>query len=353
MKLCYILFFFFVTIIIGFFVNKFFLNKSKKYTLIKANISGVRWNTQAKPIFGGIAFYSVFLFTIIIYFFFFGYDLINNDKFIGLFLIITLSFFMGLADDLINTSHYFKFIVQILCGVILIYFGTYINLFSNNYLNYILTILWVVGIMNSINMLDNMDGISSLISISIIIGIILNIIISEYSNSSFYLFICIGTLASLLSFLFFNWHPSKMYMGDNGSQFLGSILAAFGIIFYWNFDSSQVDFSNSKAILTVALAFIIPISDTTTVTINRLLKKKSPFIGGKDHTTHHLSYFGLSDKKVGIILFVISLISISLSVILRNFITEMSFIKILFFGSFPVIILVSLYLITKISKPDK
>jgi hypothetical protein len=58
------------------------------------------------------------------------------------------------------------------------------------------------------------------------------------------------------------------------------------------------------------LVFIVPIIDTTTVTINRLLKGKSPFVGGRDHTTHHLSYLGLSDKQVAKVFLGLSFLSV-------------------------------------------
>ena len=62
------------------------------------------------------------------------------------------------------------------------------------------------------------------------------------------------------------------------------------------------------------LAFLPSIVDTTIVVINRLKKKQSPFIGGRDHTTHHLSYMGLSDRMVAVIFLLLSLLSVSISV---------------------------------------
>jgi UDP-GlcNAc:undecaprenyl-phosphate GlcNAc-1-phosphate transferase len=105
--------------------------------------------------------------------------------------------------------------------------------------------------------------------------------------------------------------------------------------------------------LITGLAFLIPITDTTTVTINRLLKRKSPFVGGKDHTTHHLSYAGLSDRKVVILLSVISLFSVSFSVLILNFIKNLTFVQTVLFVSFVIIVFIALYTITKITKPNK
>ena len=57
------------------------------------------------------------------------------------------------------------------------------------------------------------------------------------------------------------------------------------------------------------LVFIVPLVDTLTVSIRRLMRKQSPFVGGRDHTTHHLAFFGLSEKQVAITLIVLALLS--------------------------------------------
>lgn len=364
----YIYFFLFISaFLLSYLINRFFLKKSRSHILKKANISGIRWASQQKPLAGGITFYSIFLLTIIIYFLFFDFEIISNNKFIGIFLVVTISFFMGLADDIMSTSPYFKFFIQLLSAIILINSGICIHISSYAFINYALTTFWVVGIMNSFNILDNMDAITALISVSIIIGIILNITLSDNPDSTFLLFLSIGIIASLCSFLLFNWHPAKIYMGDNGSQFLGAFLASLGIIYFWNsnlpaermnpliLQAEQVTINNnyfeiSKQLLPVILAFLVPIVDTTSVVINRLIRKQSPFIGGKDHTTHHLAYLGLSDRQVALTLFILSLVSVLLSVYIVNFIPHWEQFHIYSFASFALLIFIVLYTITKISK---
>ena len=224
---------------------------------------------------------------------------------------------MGLADDAYNTRPFLKLFVQIGCGGMLVLGANYsssynhllvIQLFENDIYNYILTILWVVGIMNSINMLDNMDGITTITSLFIILPCIFYISIHQNFENFDYIAL-LGVLASLIAFLFYNLNPSRMFMGDSGSQFLGLFIAAIGIKYLWNSTSFNGDVVVSKQIVTVLLAFILPIIDTTSVVINRISRKQSPFIGGKDHTTHHLSYLGFSDSQVGYIFLGISSLS--------------------------------------------
>lgn len=85
------------------------------------------------------------------------------------------------------------------------------------------------------------------------------------------------------------------------------------ILFFWNFkDEGTNEWLQIKQFVVPMLFFIIPLVDTTTVTIRRLMRKQSPFVGGKDHITHHLAYLGLKDRWVAITLITVSLISLPL-----------------------------------------
>lgn len=279
----------------------------------------VRWSEETKPAIGGLAFFIIFLISLCVYSIVFDPDNIFASKSIlGLLLAGTLGFILGLTDDAYNTKPILKFLVQVLCGIILVVTNTKIELFESESLNSLLTILWVVGIMNSINMLDNMDGIATSVTSFILVAALGYIIIHNQFNNVDFL-ILIGILAALIGFLFFNWHPSKMYMGDTGSQFLGVFLGYIGIEYCWNSASLIGQSSNMFSVATLLLVFILPLTDTATVTINRLRRGQSPFVGGKDHTTHNLSYLGFSDKQVGGIYCVIAAFSVLFYLLLITF----------------------------------
>lgn len=279
----------------------------------------IRWNPQIKPSIGGISFFVIFLITFIIVNFIDHLLPLNYSsvKIIGIFVVCTIAFLMGLADDAYNTQPLLKFVAQLVCGLILYFSGTKIDIFSNEALNFGLTIIWVIGLMNSINMLDNMDGITCIVSISSLIFIIaltlnLNILLSPLPILS------LGILGALLGFLVYNWHPAKMFMGDTGSQFLGAFLAVVGIDYCWNSNSlgSNSTFSINpilQGFISIALIFILPLTDTITVSFNRIKRGQSPFIGGKDHTTHHLFFRGITEKRIAILFSIIGCISLSLA----------------------------------------
>jgi len=121
----------------------------------------------------------------------------------------------------------------------------------------------------------------------------------DFSNEHFLLLL--GILGALAGFLYYNWNPSKMFMGDTGSQFLGVFLAVMGIVFFWNSSDSNGYTHISEQFIVSMLAFALPIIDTTTVVIKRISRGASPFIGGKDHTTHHLSYIGIKERHIALL----------------------------------------------------
>lgn len=289
-------------------INSIMLRFVKTLGIRNEGDAVIRWSDDVKPALGGLTFYIIFLLSIILHSFIFSYSGDNIDfKFTGIVGATSLGFLMGLSDDAYNTRPVLKFLTQLLCAGILIYSGTYINIFESQLLNYSLTILWVVGLMNSINMLDNMDGITTIVSLVISFTILI-LMLTNNDFNSFGTTIVIGLLASLLGFLYFNWNPSKMYMGDTGSQYLGILLAALSINYLWNPVTTE-EVSISRQLLIPLLSFIIPIVDTTTVVIKRLRKGNSPFVGGRDHTTHHLSYLGLSEKQVAAVIALIAIVS--------------------------------------------
>ena len=342
-----------IAFVFSLLINSILLKFSQTLGVRQSQQKEIRWNPSVKPSLGGISFFVIFLITFIILNFInnilpLHYD---NLKEMGILLVCTLAFLMGLADDAYNTQPLLKFITQLICGLVLYFTGTKINIFTEEAYNFTLTLLWVIGLMNSINMLDNMDGITTVVSIVILCFIValnlnLQTIISPLPILS------LGILGSLLGFLVYNWHPSKMFMGDTGSQFLGSFLAIVGIEYCWNaasLISGSWYYTNPVFVgfIVCALIFIIPLTDTITVTINRLKRGQSPFIGGKDHTTHHLFFKGITEKRIAILFFAIALVGLSLAL---NIILNYHLIWVIISIVFCAITFLSLYLNTVIKR---
>jgi len=319
-SIVYLIAFFSGAFTISFMINAFFLKFARTLGIRNKNDVTIRWSATSKPSLGGISFYFTFLIGFMFYAIIFGEtDVFQNKSLLGLFFSVTLAFLLGLSDDAYNTKPFLKLLIQIICGVILYFTDSSIAIFEQDYINLVFTIIWVVGIMNSINMLDNMDGITTITSMSIIVTLIaisLPFVLFDHVNT----FLLIITLGALSAFLIFNFNPAKMFMGDTGSQFLGMFLAYFSIKLLWNNQIESLDFSIITNLTLVVTVFAIPLIDTTVVSINRILRGQSPMMGGKDHTTHHLVYKGLSEKQVSYVFIVLNMFSVLLAFVLKKYI---------------------------------
>lgn len=349
-NLTFLVAFFGFSFVFAILINYLLLRLSRTLGIRDLDEKMVRWAASQRPSLGGISFYIIFLISVIFYTQFINPGSVFRElKFLGIMFSVSLGFLMGLADDAYNTRPFLKFVAQFLCGLFLVVTGTSIHLFNNLFLDSLLTIIWIVGIMNSINMLDNMDSITTSVSLFIIAACIIISAKNEPLNNIYFVMM-LGVFAALAAFLKFNWHPSKMFMGDTGSQFLGAFLGAMGIMYLWN-PAVGENMSQGKQIMLIALAFLLPIVDTTTVTINRLLKGQSPFVGGKDHTTHHLSYLGFSDKQVALSFIGLSSLSLFFIYYISYHIKEWSYFHFIIFLIYCLAVFVTLYSISRLSKP--
>ena len=212
---------------------------------------------------------------------------------------------IGFIDDKKHLTPLSRFIAQTFAGVftalVLILTKTVGNPTNSVFLDALLTIIWVVGICNAINFFDNMDGAAGGISALSGFGFaIIGLQNGQYFVAAFGLVLsgaCVG-------YLFWNWSPAKIYMGDAGALFIGIILAALAV------RVDPVSVSGIGAFFVPICVLALPILDTTTVVIDRLRRKVSPFEGGLDHLSHRLRRKGLSVRQSVTTLCLIQSISI-------------------------------------------
>ncbi len=297
------LLFFFSAIVFSFVMNELLLRFSKTLgSRHQPQRHVIRWSSTIKPSVGGFSFYVVLMISVFLFLLFQWHDpALSQKQLLGLFACATIGFLLGLADDAYDTVPLLKFLVQVGCGLILVITETVIHFTPWFAVNAIVTVLWVVGIMNAINMLDNMDGVAGIVSLFIFLTMFWVSVVSGnlYSVPAL---IAAGMLGALIGFLILNWNPARIYMGDTGSQLLGAVLAALGILVLWNFDRRQELVVDVKQWLLPAIGFAIPLIDITTVSFRRILRRQSPFVGGRDHISHHLVYFGFREQTVMYIL---------------------------------------------------
>lgn len=296
--------------------NVLLLRFSQSLGIRNKNDVFVRWSNQSKPSLGGISLFAGFLFSTILSLMLFpNYNIFGDINYVGLFLASALAFTMGLADDAYNTKPFFKLFMQIFCGIIFLLTDIKIDLFHIPFIDSVLTVIWVITLMNSLNMLDNMDGITATTVFFTLLACLTSCYVIGNPSKPFWLFTIVAMLGALVGFLYFNINPSKLFMGDAGSQFVGLFVAFFSIKYLWNLGATTEH--NSWISIVITLVALTPAAaDTLTVFINRVRAGKSPMVGGKDHTTHHLVYAGFTDKQVWYVFSTIGLFSFLFSVLI-------------------------------------
>src|SRR4051794_36410061 len=256
-----------------------------------------RWHRRPVALLGGVAI-GLALFTGAA-----GFGLITEVP--VLLACALLIFLTGLVDDLINLKPSTKLIVQIALGSILLFFDYRLNWVHSVTIDSLLTLVWVVGMTNAFNLLDNMDGLCA--GIALIVGGAL--LIDLLPGSSGAAFADVRYLALLLGatggFLVYNINPASIFMGDSGSLLLGFSFAAVTL------SSSHEGAGRSDVLSIVAaplLVLMIPIFDTTLVTVSRLVSGRSAAQGGRDHSSHRLVAIGLSERRAVAVLWLLAAI---------------------------------------------
>jgi UDP-GlcNAc:undecaprenyl-phosphate GlcNAc-1-phosphate transferase len=262
--------------------------------------------------------------------------------YVGLFVSASLAFMMGLADDAYDTKPYFKLLIQILCGLIFVWTDTKIELFHIAILDQAFTVLWVIILMNSLNMLDNMDGITATTTLFALMACLFACYFIGNSSEPYWIFTIVSVIGAIVGFLRYNINPSKMFMGDAGSQFIGLFVAFFTVKYLWNLGSMTENHSWVSLIITL-VSLTPAAADTLTVVINRLKEGKSPMVGGKDHTTHHLVYAGYNDRQVWYIFTLIGFLSFAFSALIIYLVKQNTILPIFAFLLFFVIVFYLLY----------
>jgi hypothetical protein len=153
--------------------------------------------------------------------------------------------------------------------------------------------LWVVGVTNALNLIDGLDGLAG--GVGLIVAATLSLI--SYSVGRPDVAMVAGILAgALVGFLYFNFNPATIFLGDSGSLFLGYALAVLAI------ESAH---KGTTAVLVTApiLALGIPIMDTLLAVVRRLLVSASIMAPDRDHIHHRLVALGLSHRRAVLVLY--------------------------------------------------
>ena len=243
-----------------------------------------RWNKRPTALFGGVAIAVTVL----------GLATAAGDLLALALPLIggLLIFIVGVTDDIHSLKPTTKLIAEIALAAMFVFFGERLRWTDLPAVDMLLTMVWLVGVTNAFNLLDNMDGLCAGIAIiagaALLVGLVGR---PEVGPEMRYLAILLGATSG---FLIYNAYPASIFMGDAGSLFLGLTLAALTL-------TAGGPAHDRSRILSIVgapmLVLLIPIFDTTFVTVSRLLSGRPVSRGGRDHSSHRLVAIGLSERS--------------------------------------------------------
>ncbi len=262
--------------------------------------SGERWHDQPTPTFGGVGIYAGFVAAVLLAVAVGAVE--SSSELLGILAGVTLVFLAGLVDDLRHLSPIAKLAAQIGAAVIVLASGLEVQIVANPALAWGIGLLWLVGITNAFNLLDNMDGLAATLA-AIACAYFAIDAVTEHSNDTV-LVLALSLGFACVAFLPFNLRPGRaasVFMGDSGSQTLGFGLASLALASSWT-----VAGTTFATVLLPLLILAVPILDTMLVTMVRLAQRRPVTQGGKDHSSHRLVYYGLSEAKAVLLLAIVA-----------------------------------------------
>ncbi|WP_201714579.1 glycosyltransferase family 4 protein [Rossellomorea arthrocnemi] len=248
------------------------------------------------PRMGGLAIYIGFIAGFVI--------LRPEDPYAGAIILgSAIILLTGMADDIFELSARLKLLGQLIAAVTVVLGGVQIEFINLPFggelefgpLSIPITILWIVGITNAINLIDGLDGLAAGVST---IGLATIGFMAMLKGDVFVMSIALILIVSTIGFLYFNFHPAKIFMGDTGALFLGYMIAVL----------SMLGFKNVTMIsLIIPLIILgVPISDTFFAIIRRIVNKSPLHAPDKSHLHHCLLRIGFTHKQTVIIIYAIA-----------------------------------------------
>lgn len=275
-------------------------------------IDGRKLHTAHIPRLGGIAFFPCITITVSLAIIFHNLWMDSNmldmnltNRLLSVFCCLFLLYLTGMMDDLISVRYRSKFMVQIVCGVLLVTSGFCLDnlhgLFGIGAIPYYIgapfTVFIIVYILNAINLIDGIDGLASGLSIIAFFAFGCMFIRLQWWM---YAFIAFASFGVLLPFFYKNVYGNvqrgrKIFMGDTGSLTIGMLLAVMAIRLSM---SDPVKESVFPGAIVIAFSFlIVPMLDVVRVVLHRWRSRKPLFLPDKNHIHHKFIALGMSQRQ--------------------------------------------------------
>ena len=221
-------------------------------------------------------------------------------------------FGLGFWDDIKPLGAKRKLVGQILISLAVCVFGISIQTFKLPFTEriielhgwgFLITVLWLVGMTNLINLIDGADGLAGGICL-----MLMGLISYVGAQDGHVALLAAGMAGALLAFLWFNFPPARVYLGDGGAYLLGFQIGVFSIVV----SHKGTVFA---ALLAPLFVLALPILDTTLAIVRRGLRGLPIFRPDRRHIHHHLLNMGLSRRKVVLSLYALTLVFLAMGLL--------------------------------------
>ena len=214
---------------------------------------------------------------------------------------------VGALDDVRSIRSIYKLAAQVMVAVFAFVCGFQIQaiqlpLFGTLQMGVFalpITVFWIVGVTNAVNLIDGLDGLAAGVTF---FAAFTSFVIASISGSVFVALTMAALMGALVGFLFFNFNPARIFMGDSGSYFLGFVLATTALAG----GGLQQKASTAVSLLVPVLALGVPIFDTLFSMFRRVLERRPIFSADRGHVHHRLLDIGLTHRRAVIFLYGIS-----------------------------------------------
>jgi UDP-GlcNAc:undecaprenyl-phosphate GlcNAc-1-phosphate transferase len=257
---------------------------------------------KAIPRFGGVAIYVALLGTMATLFFYIALrrGVTPEPKLCALFVPASIVFLLGLFDDARSLSARTKFLVQIVAASVVYAMGLRISTVGllkagefRALLSFPLTVGWIILITNAFNLIDGLDGLAAG---SALFSTLVLFIVALLGHSIWIALFSISLAGAILGFLYFNFNPASIFLGDCGSLFIGFTLAVLSL-------ASSEKAPTMVAVGIPVVCFGLPILDVAMSVFRRFLSGRSLFKADGEHIHHRLMRNGLSHRTAVLVLY--------------------------------------------------
>jgi UDP-GlcNAc:undecaprenyl-phosphate/decaprenyl-phosphate GlcNAc-1-phosphate transferase len=222
------------------------------------------------------------------------------------------AFIVGLLDDLFSFRPGTKLTMQVVIASAALAGGVRLDWTGSATIDSLLSVLWLIGLTNAFNLIDNMDGACT--GVGAIAGATLAAVgFLSPSGAGPGTALAAALCGALLGFLIYNFHPASIFLGDSGSLFIGFLLAGLSVM-----PDGHKGPLPAAMVAVPILVLLVPIFDTTLVTISRKLSGRPASRGGTDHTAHRLVALGFSESNAVLFLYAMAIGSGGVAILLTQ-----------------------------------